>query len=591
MPIRVVFAAIVACFLGIVPTSCSGPTKPLPARPDPGWQVSLLDNTIGGIAELEGLDSIPVRGYGLVMGLAGTGSRECPSQILEIIQNGLRGRKRADGKRIFGDVSLRDIIGNPDTAVVMVEGLIPPAAALDERIDLTVSALPSTQTTSLAGGELFASELTIEVISGVGTPVRKRAMVVAGYPEPEPVFINPFATGDPADRPIWLQSGRIIGGGRVLRSRPLRLVLRVPGGSYPLVRQITERLNFRFSTPRAQPPTAEAESRTTVKLMIPREYQSRVRHFLTMVMQTHLFDDPGAVSKWSEQLIAELANPSSQAERITAALESIGNSTVPALRQAYQFSSGPRVRFYTARTAALLGDEQAVPVLSRFAADNSSTYYQLLAATALGELPDPDRHRSNQALRPLLDSQNTMVRIRAYESLARNGDPSVVPVSFTRSAEFDLDLVHSRGQPLIYVQTTKEPRIVVFGSDLRCEGTVFYLSRDKLVTISSSQPNQGNGQLQVLRCTPSTRAIGMKLQTSRDLVSLIKTLGSAVEPDYKGVHHGLGLDYSQTVAALYSLWQNKTVRAGFVLQQPDIARAVVEQPPMPAAQEPQPVAP
>ena len=589
MSLRVVFAATVVSFLGIVATSCSGPTKPPPARPDPGWQVSLLENTIGGIADLEGWDGIPVRGYGLVMGLAGTGSRECPSHVLQIIQKGLRGRKRADGKPIFGDVSLRDIISSPDTAVVMVEGLIPPAAALDEKIDLTASALPNTQTTSLAGGELFASELSIEVISGLGTPVRKRAMVLAGYPEPVPVFIDPFTPGDPADRPVWLQSGRIIGGGTVLQSRPLHLVLRVPGGSYPLVRQITERLNFRFPTPLAQPPTAEAESRAAVRIMIPREYHSRVRRFLTLVMQTHLSDDPGAVGKWTGQLITELANPRSDAERITAALESIGNSTVPALRQAYQSSSSsPRVSFYTARTAALLGDEQAVPVLSQVAADNSKPYYQLLATTALGELPDQDRYRSNQALRPLLDSQNTLVRIRAYESLAKNGDPSVVPVSFTRSAEFALDFVHSKGQPLIYVQTQREPRIVLFGAELRCEGPVFYLSRDKLVTITSTQQDE---QLQVLRCTPRTRTIGMRLQTSRDLVSLIKTLGSAVEPDFNGVHHGLGLDYSQTVAALYGLWQNKTVRAGFVLQQPDIARALAEQPPLPVTQEPQTVAP
>ena len=75
MPTRVVFAAMVASFFGIVPTSCRGPTKPPPARPDPGWQVSLLENTIGGIAELEGLDSIPVRGYALAMGLAGTPDR------------------------------------------------------------------------------------------------------------------------------------------------------------------------------------------------------------------------------------------------------------------------------------------------------------------------------------------------------------------------------------------------------------------------------------------------------------------------------------------------------------------------------------
>ena len=577
MSIRVVLATIVAFCFGLILTSCSRPIAPPTAKPEPEGKVSLFDNTVGGIAELEGWASIPVKGYGIVMGLAGTGSRECPRQILEIIQAGTRGRTRPDGKPIFGDANLRELINSPNTAVVVLQGEIPPAAAAGDKIDLTVSTLPNTQTTSLAGGDLFVSELSIEAPTTSGTPVRTRPMALAGYPEPAPIFVNPFASDNPESRPVSLRSGKIIGGGQVLKSRPLRLVLRVPGGSARLVRQITERINFRFPVPPGEPATAEALDRMTVNLMIPREYQSQTRHFLMLVLQTSIFDDPVWIANWSEQLIAELAKPNSPAEQITAALESIGNSTVPALRQAYQ-SSEPRVRFYSARTAALLGDDQAVPVVSQFAAEDSSPY-QLPATTALGELPKRDQ--SNRALRPLLDSENTLVRIRAYEFLAKNADSSVVPVSFTRPAEFGLDVVYSNGQPLIYVQTMKQSRIALFGESLRCEGSVFYLSGDKLVTITSAQ---ADGQLSVLRCTPTSGAIGLKLQTSPDLISLIKTLGTDVEPDFQGIHHGLGLDYSQTVAALYGLWQSKAIRAGFVLQQPEIAREVVEQATAPVTQ-------
>ncbi|NIA07466.1 MAG: hypothetical protein GWP14_07515 [Actinobacteria bacterium] len=612
MSTRFIFVAIAASCLALILASCSGPAAPATAPSaslDSSREAdaSLFKDTIGSIAELEGWDPIPIRGYGVVIGLADTGSRECPKQILEIIRGGFRGRRRSDGKPILGDVSLRNLINSSATAVVAVEGLIPAAAAAGDRIDLDISALPNTQTTSLAGGELLVSELSIEVISSSGTPVRKRPMVLAGYPEPAPVFINPFIGGDPVDRPVWLRSGRIIGGGTVLHSRSLRLVLRIPGGSYRLIRQISERLNFRFPTLPGQPPTAEGESRTTIKLMTPREYHGRARHFLMLVLQTYLFNDPVSIAGWSERLIDGLSNPDFQASRITAALEAIGNSNVPALRKAYRSSPSPRVRYYAASTAALLGDDQAIPTLTEIAADNSSPY-QLLAVSALGQFPDA--YRSNQALRPLLDTENALVRIRAYEYLAKNGDPSVVPVSMTAPAEFSLDVVRSKAQPLIYVQTMKQPRIVLFGGPLNCEGQVFYLSRDKLLTITSAQPSSttdvppelGSAEparssaataekLSLLRCTPTTGEIGLELQTSRDLVSLIKALGSDVEPDFQGVHHGLGLDYSQTVAALYGLWRSKSIRAGFVLQQSDIARAIVEQPSEPVREPPEPAVP
>ncbi len=196
MSTRFVFVAIAASCLALILTSCSEPaTATAPSvslDSSREADTSLFKDTIGSIAELEGLDKIPIRGYGIVMGLAQTGSRECPSQILEIIQGGFRGRRRSDGKPILGDVSLRDLINNSATAVVVVEGLIPAAAVAGDRIDLNISALRNTQTTSLAGGEFLVSELSIEVISSSGTPIRKRAMVLAGYPEPAPVFTNPF---------------------------------------------------------------------------------------------------------------------------------------------------------------------------------------------------------------------------------------------------------------------------------------------------------------------------------------------------------------------------------------------------------------
>ena len=591
---RWVCCSAMAVGLAMVPTGCQDKSQSPEANPiQAAWDVSVLEDTIESVASLEGLNPIYVQGYGVVIGLEDTGSRECPEYILEIIREGLRGRKKKDGKPILGQVNLRELLEHASTAVVVVEGMIPPAAAAGDKIDLTIQALPGTQTTSLAGGKLFVTELSIERRGTSGEPVRTKPMALAGDPEPAPVFMDPFTAADPAERPSWLRSARIIGGGRVLRTRPLRLVLRDGQGSYRLVKKIADRLNFRFPTLPGEHPVADGENDTTIKIVIPREFHGQEYRFLMLLLQTYLYGDPVLITQRTEELIRELANPQSDAERITAALESIGNSTVPALRESYG-SSGPRLVFYAARTAARLGDKRAVPVLSRITLDESSPH-QLQATIALGELPI--RYEASHSLRPLLDSKQTMVRIQAYEALAKRNDPVVVRQVFERSAGFGLDVVISNGPPLIYVKTMKEPRIVLFGQGLSCQRPVFYISQDKLLTVSSTEVSKpdttkpssdaqpGDQQLLLLRCTPSG-SVGLKLFCSTDLVELIKKLGSDIEPDYQRIHHGLGLDYSQTVAAIYGLQQNKFIDASFALQPTDTAINLIERS-APAIQRPE----
>ena len=427
---RVLFTIIMAFCVGALFSSCiTAPTTVAPPRPAPEWNVALLNDTVGAIADLGGQQSISVRGYGLVIGLAGTGSSECPEHVLNIIRGGFRGRTRADGTTSYDKIDARALIGKISTAVVVVEARIPAAAAARDRIDLNISALQNTQTTSLAGGELLVCELSIEALSPSGAPIRRDPMVMAAYPEPAPVFVNPFTKVDSKKQPLLLRSARVIGGGKVLRTRPLRLVLRVPGGSYRLVRQISKRLNFRFPSSSDEPPTADALSASVIKLIIPREYRTRPNHFLSLVRQTYVNADPAYMAKRSKQLIAELDNHKSQADRIVAALESIGKSTLPDLRDAFE-SADPRVAFYTVRTAALLDDLMALSLLGQIAADDASPY-QLKAASVLAQIPKP--YLANQFLRTLLDSRNHLVRIRAYEGLARSADPSIRRVKFNHS--------------------------------------------------------------------------------------------------------------------------------------------------------------
>ena len=243
-------------------------------------------------------------------------------------------------------------------------------------------------------------------------------------------------------------------------------------------------------------------------------------------------------------------------------------------------------------------------ILGNIAADDSSPY-QLPATSALVEMPYSDRSTQvlvNQSLRNLLESRNDQVRIRAYQGLARNADRSILPLRFEHPAEFGLDVVLSKGPPLIYVQTSKKPQIVLFGPSTRCRTPLFYLSADKLLTINSVHPAAKDPEskapptekLSLLRLT-AAGDIALRLQSDPDLVSLIKTLGSRVDPDHTGVHHGLGMDYSQVVGTLHGLWknnifyaplQNEDISAGFVLQK-SLGLSQTQQPSLSAPQRPE----
>ena len=125
-----------------------------------------LGPTIGSLTRLVSPEWIRVEGYGLVGGLKRTGSAECPPRIRAYLARYIRKQLPSQGK-----VDIQKYINRPDTAVVFVEGMMPAVASAGKYFDVVVTALPSTQTTSLEGGWLFETELKIAGSFGVTTRV------------------------------------------------------------------------------------------------------------------------------------------------------------------------------------------------------------------------------------------------------------------------------------------------------------------------------------------------------------------------------------------------------------------------------------
>ncbi|RMD60127.1 MAG: hypothetical protein D6824_09975, partial [Planctomycetota bacterium] len=214
---------------------------------------AVLRGVIGAEATLRGLEPLLVSGYGLVVGLNGTGSEDIPSPVRAMMEREMALKGVGQETMGMGDVTPTQLLNDHNTAVVLVQAVIPPGAPKGWRFDVFVTALPGTSTTSLEGGRLWTTDLQ-PGLPVPGGPQRKKLAEARGE-----IFINPFAEPPSKDEPetdaIDRRSGRILNGGVVVEPTPLVLLLNTP--SHARARAIASAINSRFPRgPGDRKPTA-----------------------------------------------------------------------------------------------------------------------------------------------------------------------------------------------------------------------------------------------------------------------------------------------------------------------------------------------
>lgn len=208
---------------------------------------------IKDIADFEGVRENQLVGYGLVVGLAGTGdslrnspfTRQSLAAMLE----------RLGVNATNGNLNTRNV------AAVMVTANLPPFASQGSRIDVTVSAMGDAR--SLAGGQLLVTPL-------MGAD--QQVYAVAQGPLAIGGFSAEGASGSSVSRGVST-AGRIASGGLVEREVPfdiagqyeLRLSLRNP--DFTTARRVAEAINASVGSP-----VARAANPGAVVLQRPEAY-------------------------------------------------------------------------------------------------------------------------------------------------------------------------------------------------------------------------------------------------------------------------------------------------------------------------------
>ncbi len=622
---------MVAVLVGALAGACDEPKKAKDVTPVVRDVPTVLRGQIGAEAGIRGTEPVLVSGFGLVVGVNGTGGGPIPGPIEATMERELAlGGVGKGGPLDTGPLAGRtpkQVLRDPNVAVVVVEGVIAPGSPKGANFDVRVRALP-TNATSLEGGTLWTTQLRL----GPPTPfmrMRTRKLAEARGP----VYINPFAdpsgdgrvvlSSDPAAEAVL--AGRQPLGGAGPSEGPAEpreestegAVEQPDGGAAPMV-----------------PVPSEADANVIPPpLDVPVIVSDGVTRTIGRVLAGGLVTDP---------LLLELVldNPShARAASIQQAInnrfpQAAGmdegpsargrNNTSIAVRVPRNYKEKPEefvtlLRFlqidqafpqeYAKRYAdALKAQPQLAEELSwslqavgRAATPFLSPLYEnpeflprmaaLRAGAKLGDAratpfliqmarSGPTSLRTeaiefmgtlgpspqiNMALRELVDAQELEVRVAAYESLELRGDPTIERVNV--DDKFMLHVVPARDE-LIYVTQQGKPRIVLFGGQMALKFPMLASAwADRLIL--KYEGAQARIYYRDYRSDRVTQG-----NAPKKVKDLVKFMAHQTTPEYP--EPGLDLTYSEVVGALYEIQRQGGVNAAFATERERLLARLLE---------------
>lgn len=550
-----------------------------------------LRGLIGSEVQFRNVTPTLISGYGLVVGLRGTGGLPLNDAIAASMQRqlGLLGIGRANEAlrgTALENKTASEILRDPNVAVVEVMAAVEPGVPAGTTFDVMVRAINAT---SLEGGVLWSTDLRLGSPSVFGQGQTRKLGVAKGA-----VYLNPFAIGQDDTSGITTTVGRVLGGGTITDS--FNIVLTLNSESHGRARSIVSAINSRFPSGAGdEGRTARGDSGTNIILSVPSRYRLDTVAFLNLVRNIQI--DQSSPQGYARRYVEAIKSQPEFAERLSWALEALGEQALPIIRELYE-SPDLVPRMAGLKAGARLSDAKAAPHLREIIKTGQGT----VRTTAIRLLSEVDAGPSvDLALRELLNEDDLLVRITAYEALAqraerarfvdlsriqrRNRDSSQQQFSPAQLEEmarvslpagtiqgvsrtpiegkFLLDRV-AGGQPMVYVTQQGVPRVVIFGEEDRIRaGSVLSMWDGRLLLAAE----EDGGRLGTLRgrFTPHGKrsaVVGDSPATLMALVTMLARKSSEVDN-----RRGFDLSYSEVVAVLAAMQDNGSTTAVFATEQ------------------------
>jgi hypothetical protein len=522
----------------------------------------IMRGTVASETVVTGFAPTVVRGYGLVVGLNGNGSRLMPADVRAHILREMTRRGVGNPTMNLPELTPEKLLDTEDCAVVIVEGVIPPGAPKGTAFDVRVFAVPGSGTTSLEGGRLWTTDLR----PGPLVTGNRQARILAEAAGD--VFINPFVEPNATRKDtVNRLSGRILDGGNVKGDMLLRL--RMATTSHARASTIQSAINSMFpQEPGQRDDTARGRSGDAIDITVPPSSHDQPEDFVQLVQHTPmLVEAPEQTAMYVRRSL--LATPG-MAEAASWRWRAIGKKAIPMFQDLYNYPE-EQVRLAALVAGAHLDDPLTVQPLLAMAASpvaegagsadpkNRLTAIELLSRMGMNPAID-------LGLRPLLDDPDVDIRLAAFDALDLRRDPSVSILAV--DDKFDLMTVPST-RPMIYIAQTGRPKIVVFGEIRLSESMTFQAWSNRLMM----KADPGDTMVQVF-WRPAEGAPPEIKRVSPQLAEFIPFLGHQTTIERPAA--GLGLTYSESIGALHQLWRKGYMgKADFKAEQDRILASII----------------
>ncbi|HUY34151.1 MAG TPA: flagellar basal body P-ring protein FlgI [Pirellulales bacterium] len=417
---------------------------------------------VGDLASPSGMYAQLIQAVGLVTGLPGTGSDPPPSPQRAALIAEMEKR---------GVANPNQVLASSETELVEVLGYLWPGVQKGDRFDVEVRVPAKSEGTGLRGGWLLECRLReIQLLKGAyydGKPLG-----LAGGP----ILVDPLAEGE-ANR-SRLTRGRILGGGVVMETRKLGLVLHPEYQNVMTSAQIGNAINRRFHSFSAgiKQGVAVPENDKHIELAVHPRYKENIERYMRVVRSLPVRESA------SEQLARVALLERMLLDPITAAdaalkLEALGKDGVKSLKKGIE-SKKREVRFYAGEALAYLDETAAVAPLAEAARVRSFRAYAMAALATM------DDFSAYEALRELLDVPSAETRYGAFRALwAMNAhDPLVLGENL--ADQFSYHLLNTQGPAMVHVTRSKRPEVVLFGAEQRLT-TPLALDAGKQIQVNS----------------------------------------------------------------------------------------------------------
>ncbi len=550
-----------------------------------------LRGTVGAEATIVGNESTLVSGIGFVVGLNGTGGLTIPEQYAAHLErmmglNGVSIANDSGANSPLDGTSPRALLRDPNTAAVIVQGVIPPGTREGETFDLYVRAINAT---SLEGGKLWTTEMHIGPPSAFGSPQTRIIANAKG-----PIFLNPFAEPGNTNDGVTRDIGRILNGGMVNFPTEIQIILDNP--SHQRVRQITSAINTAFPARSGdRHPTARGKDETLIFVRVPPQYGKRHDEFLNLL--SHVTIDQSYPELFARRYAMTLKNDASLSSDMSWCLQALGSRALPFLRDLYD-TPDATPRLAALRAGAGLNDPRAAEHLQNIAI-NGPENLRTDAIALMSRIQGTPR--IDRTLQQLLKSDQLAIRVEAYEGLVARAinsrkrqiinhlasqsndfrkpqNLSMTQVDVLSNTWMPSDPIHgiSRqvvagkfyldivpfGEPLIYVTQQDIPRIVLFGKDLEIQRPLLASAWSDRLMLTADSPTDN---VRLYFRNEQTKRTIINQATPTAIPELVKYFAN--EPKSGGFQPGLGMSYSQVVGALYELHKDKGIAATFTTEE------------------------